>query len=273
MESNEVVNTKINPILIVVGIILIVVSALIGWYVGGNKDNRPLEKEEVKTEEKVEGKPTYEVKLIDENNEYYTDISLKDEEKIKDFIAFTDRFTDNVMRSTFLESGYLVDDYKLVYILVNLLGDEGGVYYFSTEFLNSEIKKVFSIGIDSFDFMSGSYWLDARGVTYVCNKDACFVSFGAGGGTGSPYYETKIVSSRQDGDNTIYTIKEYYDDVICDADHPSCISEIYTTKDGTLLCKDSNCPEDIVGTYGDKLNTYEMTFDKDNRYVSSKKVS
>lgn len=267
MESNEVVNTKINPILIVVGIILIVASAIIGWYVGGNKDNRPLEneKEETKVEEKVENDSIYEVELSDQKFENNKDISLKDIESIKGFVSVTDAFTNDELRNVFLISNeYLINDFKLIYVLSSLIGGDGGVYYFSTEFLNSEVKQVFNSGIDSFDYMSGNYWLSAVGISYVCSEKICSVYLGAGGGTGSPYYSTEIVSTKKDGENTIYTLKEYYDDF-----HTG----YYVSDGGELLCKHGTCPENIIEAYGDKLNTYEMTFDKDNRYISSKKIS
>ncbi len=201
------------------------------------------------------------VELYDENSTGYMDLSLNSE-TIQDFIQTADGLNDDWMRIAFLENTELINDFKIAYVISNFCSDGCGTIYMSYDFLNSEIQKVFSTGIDISG--SGSLYLNAVEINYVCDKELCMFSAVAGGGAGYSYSATEIASSRKEGDNTIYTLKEF--DYIFDEENS------YLEANGVYLCKASDCPEDFIGTYGDKMTTYEMTFDKDNRYVSSKKI-
>ena len=278
MEEKELMEkAKINPVLIVVGVVLIIISAVIGWYIGGNTDVS-LDNEEVKIEEKDDeaSSSNNQIDLIDENSDKYVDISLNNDESIKDFIMTTDFIVNSSYRSAFLEgNNELMDEFVRAYVLsfyAKYAEDYheyavDGNLYFSTEFLNNEIKKVFSQGEYSFNGVGGYSGYDFSEAQYLCDESICVVRYIIGGGIYRAGYETNVISTRQDGDNTIYTLKDYY------YEYEEETYLVYTSEGGELLCKNESCPEDIVGTYGDKLNTYEMTFDKDNRYVSSKKIN
>lgn len=213
------------------------------------------------TDSNVATEATIDVELYDENSTGYKDLSLNSE-TIQDFIQTVDGLNDDWMRIAFLENTELINDFKIAYVISNFCSDGCGTIYMSYDFLNSEIQKVFSTGIDTSG--SGSLYLNAVEINYVCDKELCMFSAVAGGGAGYSHSVTEIASSRKEGDNTIYTLKEF--DYIFDEENS------YLEANGVYLCKASDCPEDFIGTYGDKMTTYEMTFDKDNRYVSSKKI-
>lgn len=255
----------------VIPIILAIVLA-VGLGVGGfflGKGTVKQEKCEVKEEsnselEEIQIGDTHKVELFDEKHELYVeDISLKSEEDIKTFITRADRFTTPWLREVFLDNTIEPNNFKMAYVLSIYGGSEiGGVYFIDKKMLEKEIGKVFANNTIYAEGDASSQVLFGIKITYVCDEKVCMYYKLPGGGAGDSHYSTAVIGSRKDGDNTIYTLKEFYSVFQ---------GGIYDKENGTLLC-DTNCPEDIVGTYGDKLATYEMTFDANNKYVSSKKV-
>lgn len=249
---------KSNKKLLFWGAILFVVifvfcvGVAIGGYILVSDD-----KEEIKNE-------SFGIELFDEKSKAYTDIKLTDDNFDK-FISLGDYNSDEIFRTTFLEGNdFYLDDLKMFYVIYAHCNLMSGTYYASLDFLNSEIEKVFSTGLsDKFDGYGNGVFYSAE-ISYICHDSVCTIKSIPGGGSGYSHPETHIFNSRKSDGNTIYTIKEYYNDWE---------DGIFVKVDGELLCEHESCPEDIVGTYGDKLVTYEMTFDKDNRYVSSKKIN
>ena len=256
---------------VVLGIILAFVIFCGGVVVGGyvltnDNDVKEPAKEESKEEtekiEEIQIGENYKIELYDENSPSYIDLTLTPE-KIEEFVSSTDFLADGEYREALLESNYYLDDFKIAYVVSTMFDDNGGTIYMTFDTLNSEIQKVFSTGIDSAN--GGSLYMKATEISYTCGSEFCMFNGIVGGGAGFSHPSTKVVSSRKAGENTIYTLKEY--------DYVFAEENSYAEANGIFLCKSSECPEDMISAYGDKMTTYEMTFDKDNRYVSSKKIN
>lgn len=188
--------------------------------------------------------------------------SFDSAEAVEAFIETSNYFTDEELREALLEGNEHTSEshFKLAYILTAFEG--GGFYYIDKSYLKELASKIFSDGLEFIPY-SGSLYYSASDIIYMCNSDICIIEQTTGGGGEADVYQTKVVGTKKIGENTIYTVQEYYS---------SFEDGVFTDFDEELLCEHDNCPEDIFKTYGDKLNTYEMTFDKNNRYVSSKKV-
>lgn len=223
----------------------------------------------------------YTVELSNENSKLYHDISLKDEEDIEKLIVSTGISTSEDLRYAFLNSGsedlsFSLNELKLAFVLRSFYKDDVDVQYFKVDFLNKEIEKVFNSGIVIYRDFNESFLYDGIFFSTVCDKDVCSVNYEPRDDSNYSYYGTKIVDSKKSGENTIYTVKEYYVIHLHDEDGNIISSEMYDTWGGKLLDKNNcsnNCDELIKNVNLDKLNTYEITFDKDNRYLSGKKVN
>ena len=270
---------------VIVTILLIIVFSVIAFgfgvatggviLVGDDKpevDNKDDVKEEVNedvnevTEDEREGSL-----IIDSNNTLYSyktqlnndeKLSFKTVEDVEKFIDSSNYFTDSNLRKALLEGGKDEDKehFVIAYILRAL--DGGGLYYVDKSYLKEVAGTLFKDGLEFIPY-TGNLYYSASDILYICTETICIVQQSTGGGGEADVYQTKVVGTKKIGENTIYTIQEYYS---------SFEDGIFTDFDEELLCEHDKCPEDIFKTYGDKLNTYEMTFDKNNRYVSSKKV-
>lgn len=197
------------------------------------------------------------IEIFSKDKYTYDDLALKDDKDIEHFInSFSYDYEESIRNDFFDNNG---DDsvnlqiFKEAYVLNEMFGH-------MAEYMNpiligesviiDEIKKVFVVK-DDFEIVNFTFLdLNANDVSLSCDSGICTVNVGRGGtGVGNPYSVTKIVSSIKSGGNTVYTLEDYY-----------YISE--ALDDGA----------DFVYT-SSKVGTYEMTFDKDNRYVSSKKIN
>lgn len=225
-------------------------------------DNKDDVKEEG-NENKIETIKIGDVELYSYKTQLKTDNipSFDSAEAVEAFIDTSNYFTDGELRDALLDGNEHIpkSHFKLAYILTALEG--GGFYYIDKSYLGELASKIFSDGLEFIPY-SGSLYYSASDIIYMCNSDICIIEQTTGGGGGADLYQTKVVGTKKIGENTIYTIQEYYDEFE---------GGIYTDYEGDLICE-KDCAEDIFKAYGDKLNTYEMTFDKNNRYVSSKKV-
>lgn len=213
--------------------------------------------------------------VFTEKHKNYGDITFNDKEELEKFLNRMNFLSDDEYRVFFLNTDIVNKDFyyedianelKLTYVVSQFLTDETA-YLFETEFLKKEVEKVFSDGISNDSLDGGwSFTSTLGGTTYsiICNEDICFADYAPGGGTKVSRYESYVYSVTLDTDNTTYLVKEYYYDFDTES--------VYVEKDGELLFK-GNATEENLKTVEDKLNTYEMTFDKDNRYVSSKKIN
>ena len=264
----------------IISLLVIVLVFCVGLGVGtfileGGSSDKCVEKLDEKDNKNED---EYTVKLFNEKNENYKDISLKNEEDVENFIYVTDFYTEDYFREGLFNSdSNYSDDFMVIFTLNRLIGnlDDNVLEYLSDDFLESEIIKIFadSVNLENYhSFSYGYYGMGAAFINVACNNGLCFVDIGHGGGTDYPWYVTKIVDTRKDGDNTIYTIKEFYSDF----EEGKC--DIRTEKDGKVLIKNmcanvEDYDKVVAKVNPEELNTYEMTFDKDNRYVSSKKIN
>jgi hypothetical protein len=194
----------------------------------------------------------------------YDDISLKTEEDIEYFINSM-RYAvgsdvDSLVRKNFFDNGNDSEDLKKLHIFmeayvlratIGRYADSMDSLFISEDIIMEEMKKVFAIE-DDFSLVSfEAIPFNWNYPMLSCFSGICIASVGQGGGTGGfKHYETKIVDSRKNGSNTIYTLDDYY------------YEPLFDDKD------------EFTGDYSEtKVGTYEMTFDKDNRYVSSKKIN
>lgn len=214
-----------------------------------------VKKEEVVS--KVDG-DVAEIKLFVEEDLPYDDIALDTEEDILNFVNSLS-YADEEVRNEFFdnegkkEALYNLKYFKTAYVLRRMFGymaDSMDPVFISKELILKEMNKVFAID-DNYSFIDVyDLWFGGLGYYLTCAGDVCIANVGMGGvGVGNPHYETKIVSSRKDGDNTIYTLDDYY-----------------------KTAKSTGTGRDFIYT-SKKVGTYEMTFDKYNCYVSSKKIN
>lgn len=263
---------KLRKTLFVVFLISIfaVIAFGIGVVIGGYI---LVDEEKIVVENKEEDNSNTEKKGIEINNEtiLYSykeqlsiekDLSFKSIEDVEAFVDTANYFTDTELRNALLEGGHIVDinHFMFAYMLTALNG--GGFYSIDKSYIKEVANSIFDNDLEYLPY-SGSLYYSASSINYMCLEKICFVHQVSGGGGGADAYQTKVVETKKDGENTIYVIKEYFSEFE---------NGIYTESDGELLCKHGSCPEDIFETYGDKLNTYEMKFDKNNRYVTSKMV-
>lgn len=258
---------------LIICLVLIVVVFCIGLGVGtfileGNSDDRCVDVNDNKKSE-----DEYIVNLFNEKNENYRDISLKNEEDIKRFISQFSWMGNFEIRNDFFTGNYYLD-YVIGYILASydwLYGDND-VIYVSKDFLESEVNKVFDYSFENV-LLFGTEIMHG-GMTYniSCDyDDLCKIYTIPGGGTRQPFYEVIINDKKEISDGFVYTIKEYY--LESGEKDDECF--IKTEKNGIVLSKSNNGCSDFDSSSLDynKLNTYEMTFDKNNKFVSSKKIN
>lgn len=215
-----------------------------------------IKKEEVVS--KVDG-DVAEIKLFVEEDLPYDDIALDTEEDILNFVNSLRYVENEEVRNEFFDNegkeGTLSNlrEFRTAYVLEQMFKSKAfdiDQLFVSKELILKEMNKVFAID-DNYSFIDVyDLWFGGYGYYLTCADDICLFSIGIGGvGVGNPHYETKIVSSRKDGDNTIYTLDDYY-----------------------KTAKSTGTGRDFIYT-SKKVGTYEMTFDKYNCYVSSKKIN
>lgn len=216
----------------------------------------------------------YIVELFNENFEY------DNEDNVKTLINSTNYYTNELLRTELLDSenSYDESDFKIAYVLYEIINYYGsGIKHFTTEYLEENIEKVFNDGVNLSEedgIYVRKFEILASDLNIICDNKICTMYGVPGGGTGFDHYSTEIVATRKDGENTIYTIKEYFVEFLRDEQGlENCT--IYDSKKGNSLYK-GKCPagyEELSKKIDvNKLNTYEMTFDKEFKYVNSKKV-
>ncbi len=246
-------NNKIFLKVIVLGTI-IVCTFLLGLGIGGYV----LVKDRVSTDENNIGNDhgvIVDKNIFNENSDEYKDISLKNEEDIEIFINSMNYFANEELRDAFFDNRddnvlYLYE-FMASYVLLSYFDSPYYEPIFMEEsFIVNEMNKVFDYNNEFVPFFSARVGGNSVGV--ICVDGLCAVGYVTGGGTGYPYYKTEIIDSRQEVGNTIYTLEDTYYERDLDAEEKDDSDKfIYTSEKGS---------------------TYEMTFDKDNRYVSSKKI-
>ena len=103
-----------------------------------------------------------------------------------------------------------------------------------------------------------------------CISEYCYIFAAAGGEIYGPQYVNTIVNEEVVGENTVYTVKEFYMGYGYNGKR-----DIFVEKDGEQLLSSSEISEyeDLIKVVStDKLNTYKFTFDKDGKFVSCETV-
>lgn len=220
-------------------------------------------------------------KLFSESN-----ISLQTTEDIENFINY---FNSSAYTSIELVGGVYqgdnIDNIKRAYIISKILRDNGLEGYDSflvkREVIDKAVSKVFSEPIDNeqtiFNFDFGglfvkSYW----------DEEEVFVSYSSGGGTGAhDLYHTKIISSQEKNGYKIYNIQTIYEVAIYSESKQNFSSELKKSKDSKEILGKSNefygysssFDEIVKNINSSKLNSYKLTFDEQNRFVSCEKIN
>ena len=258
----------------IISLLVIVLVFCVGLGVGtfileGGSSDKCVEKLDEKDNKNED---EYTVKLFNEKNENYKDISLKTEEDVEKFISQFSWMGDFEVRKDFFTGkdylkyimGYIFNSYDWVY------GDND-VIYISQDFLESEINKVFDYSFDDV-FFGEVISNGGKGYNISCDYDGlCKVFTIPGGGTRVPFYEVIVTDKKERNNEVVYTIKEYY--LQWSEEEDGCF--IKTEENGKVLAKlTEGCSSfDSSKLDYNQLNTYEITFDKNNKLISSKKIS
>ncbi len=198
-----------------------------------------------------------EIELFTREDLPYKDISLNTEDDILAFVNSLSFSSEEARKEFFSNEGEYdflpnLNEFKVSYVLYKMFGHMSEYMdpvFISEDLIIEEMNKLFVLednyflpDVNDFSFGGLHHFLK-------CADKICIANVGMGGtGVGNPFYETKIVSLRKEGTDTVYILDDYY----------------YSSK----FDKESDS-----FTYSEKkVGTYEMTFDKDNRYVGSKKI-
>lgn len=257
-------------------ILLVVILLLLGGFIGGVvvgglsliKDVKKdvCEKSEANTQQTIDNSKLFEngFEIFSYKKFPYDDISLETEEDIEEFVNVMRMDTSGMdsykkIRNEFFNNSKEKEGLLLLqqaYVLQAMFGniaESMGPVVIDADVIKNEIKKVFVIEddiiLESLDFLD--VFIGYQFPVLHCIEETCIAVVGQGGaGVCNPYYETKIVDSRKEQTNTIYTLDDFY----------------YVP----VPAEDENSRCSYKET---KVGTYEMTFDKDNRYVGSIKIS
>lgn len=196
---------------------------------------------------------------------YGDDISLNSKRDITDFMFLTFLTIENDARNCFTnsESCDSFDDFKIAYVLANKF-DGNGIFKFDD--LNNEVKKVFASGISYKDSYI-SMMIKTKNINVICTDEVCTYDISKSNSSGYSTYKYVIEEEKNISNRYTYIIKEYY--VVSGFGNQ--LDKIYDKQDGNLLYEGNEISFDYK-QYLDKLNTYEINFNSNYKFVGSKIV-
>lgn len=218
----------------------------------------------------------------DDYDKFILEYSLGlDDESIEKFIASSDRdsgTSDYLVGAIYEEQPSM--DFKVAYVLREIVGNQdygSGEFTVSKKMLETAISKVFAdYKISDLSKVSEDLYYKYIGYSLQCDTEKCNVSFFQGGGTGPcPLYVTKIQSVSEQNDEIVYTIKVAYADY--DYENNTDIYTILSKKGGEKLCDiaidEYDGYDSVLKCALEKnLYTYELSFDKNYKFIGSKQV-